>query len=56
MQAISVRILGGRDCSCELQCEFCGHRETDDRAYNDHYFWQNVIPQRKCVQCGKASR
>ncbi|MDD5068063.1 MAG: hypothetical protein PHN89_00480 [Candidatus Pacebacteria bacterium] len=44
-----------RDCYADLECENCGHKETDKYAYDDDNFWENVIPNRKCSQCGKST-
>ena len=44
-----------RDCSCDLECESCGYKETDEYAYDDRNFWDNVIPNRKCESCGKST-
>lgn len=45
-----------RDCSCDLECEGCGYKETNKHAYDDRNFWDNVIPNRKCGECGKSSK
>ena len=44
-----------RDCTCDLECEGCGAKETDDSAYDDRNFWDNVVPSFKCKKCGKSS-
>ena len=44
-----------RDCKCDLECENCGHKETDKSAYDDRNFWVNVIPNRRCGKCGKST-
>lgn len=45
-----------RDCSIDLECENCGHKETDKRAYDDRNFWDNVIPNCDCEKCGKSTK
>lgn len=44
-----------RDCYADLECESCGYKETDEDAYDDDNFWQNVIPNRKCKECNKST-
>lgn len=44
-----------RDCRVDLECENCGHIETNKSAYDDRNFWDNVIPNRKCPKCGKTT-
>ena len=41
-----------RDFSCIYECEHCGHTE-DGGGYDDINFHQNVVPVRKCGNCGK---
>lgn len=41
------------DCTMDLQCEHCGHMDTDKSAYNDEYFRNHVVPDRHCSKCGK---
>ena len=44
-----------RDLYCDMKCESCGYEETDKYAYDDRNFWDNVIPNRKCRECGKST-
>lgn len=43
-----------RDFTAIYQCEHCGFEEKDD-GYDDSYFHENVIPNRKCRKCGKIA-
>lgn len=45
-----------RDLSCDLECESCGAKQTYKGAYDDRYFWDEVIPSHKCKGCGKSSQ
>ena len=44
-----------RDCWADLECEGCGHKHTYKSAYDDRYFWDNVIPATKCEECGEST-
>ena len=44
-----------RDCWCDMVCESCGNKETDESAYDDDNFWVNVVPSFKCEKCGKST-
>lgn len=45
-----------RDCWCDLECEKCGYQETDKSAYDDRNFWDNVVPNWKCRECGESTK
>jgi len=40
-----------RDFWCIYECEHCGHEEKG-RGYDDSYFHQTVVPDKKCPKCG----
>lgn len=44
-----------RDCTVDLECESCGNKKTYKDAYDDRYFWDNVVSDMKCEECGKSS-
>ena len=44
-----------RDLDIDMECESCGQQETYNSAYDDRNFWDNVIPNRECKNCGKSS-
>lgn len=44
-----------RDLSIDLVCEGCSTTDTNNSAYDDGYFWTQVVPEMKCPNCGKTS-
>ena len=42
-----------RDFTAIYECGYCGH-EHKGGGYDDAYFHQNVVPEMKCRECGKA--
>ena len=42
-----------RDFHAIYECESCGATETG-YGYDDRNFHDNVIPNKKCKQCGKS--
>jgi hypothetical protein len=45
-----------RDLRIDLECEGCGAKELNCSAYDDRNFWDNVIPDKKCENCGKSTK
>lgn len=45
-----------RDLSIDLECESCGNKETYGGAYDDRNFWDNVVPEMECGNCGKSTK
>ena len=43
-----------RDFQVIYECEHCGHTEKN-YGYDDTYFHQEVIPNKKCAKCGKKA-
>jgi hypothetical protein len=43
-----------RDFRAEYECEGCGKIEKAG-GYDDAYFHQTVIPNKKCLGCGKSA-
>jgi len=43
-----------RDFTAIYECEHCGHTYKSS-GYDDNYFHQNVIPNKKCPECGKKA-
>lgn len=41
------------DFSAILICEFCKSEQVLDGGYNDSYYYNNVLPEIHCNQCGK---
>lgn len=44
-----------RDLSIDMECEGCGAKDTDKSAYDDRNFWDNVVPDFKCSNCGEST-
>jgi len=44
-----------RDLTIDIECEGCGEKRTVKNAYDDSNYWINVVPNFKCVKCGKTS-
>lgn len=44
-----------RDLSINMECEECGTKDTYSGAYDDRNFWDNVVPDFKCENCGKST-
>lgn len=44
-----------RDFSYDAKCEHCGHEEKKGGGYDDSNYYNNVVPQMKCKQCGESS-
>lgn len=54
MQVINIRDLMRNDCTMDLQCDHCGHKQEDKSAYNDNYYIHTVVPvERYCKKCQK---
>jgi len=45
-----------RDCKIDMECEGCGNKETNNSAYDDRNFWDNVVPSFKCSECKKSTK
>ena len=43
-----------RDFTAIYECEHCSH-EHKGSGYDDQYFHQTVIPDKKCPDCGKTA-
>ena len=43
-----------RDFTAIYECEHCGETH-EGSGYDDTFFHQQVIPSRKCPNCGKAA-
>lgn len=44
-----------RDFWAIYKCEHCGYETDEEAGYDDANFHQNVIPNRKCPECGESS-
>jgi transcription elongation factor Elf1 len=43
-----------RDFTAIYECEHCGHEEKGG-GYDDAYFHNEVVPSKKCTECGKTA-
>lgn len=43
-----------RDFRAMYGCEHCGH-EFESHGYDDRYFHEEVVPNKKCPECGKTA-
>lgn len=55
MKTIKVYNQHRRDCDADFECEKCGAKDTTNSAYDDRNYWDNVVPNRKCKECGKST-
>lgn len=44
-----------RDLSIDLECENCPSKNSVTNAYDDTYYWTQVVPDMKCTNCSKSS-
>ena len=44
-----------RDFTAEYTCEGCGNIHPKDSGYDDDYYHENVIPNKKCNKCGEST-
>jgi len=44
-----------RDFCYDTKCEHCGHTEKHGGGYDDANYYNNVVPNQKCEQCGESS-
>jgi hypothetical protein len=45
-----------RDLYIDIQCEACGSIRKKVNAYDDAYFWNNVIFNMKCKSCHLSTK
>jgi len=57
MRLTTILAQSRRDFQGEYTCEFCGHVEIDKHmdSYDDRYYHDNVIPEKKCPKCSKST-
>lgn len=44
-----------RDFTAEYTCEGCGNKDICNSGYDDNYYHENVIPNKKCTKCGEST-
>jgi len=55
MKLILITYQFRRDIKIDIECENCGHKVSNCWAYDDRNYWDNVLPNKKCPQCGKST-
>ena len=53
MKIARITSQNRRDFYAVYVCEGCGH-EYEDYGYDDRYFHDTVVPEKKCPACGKS--
>ena len=54
MKIVAILSQNRRDFTAMYKCQFCDYRE-EDTGYDDDYFHNSVVPDMKCVECGKST-
>ena len=54
MKIIIITSQYRRDFCADIECEGCGNKEKLTRGYDDRYYHDAVLPDRKCSKCGKS--
>lgn len=44
-----------RDFNYDAKCEHCGHEKKKISGYDDSFYYNNVVPDTKCDNCGESS-
>lgn len=44
------------DFDAELTCEFCDAKQEFKSAYDDWYWWNEVVTRVSCKACGKSTK
>ena len=55
MKLIQKKNQMRRDLDIDVECEGCGNKEEICGAYDDRYYWDNVLPDIKCSKCHKST-
>ena len=55
MKIKEIKSQHRRDFAAIMECEHCGHEESNKCGYDDANYHQNVIPAMKCGECGKTA-
>lgn len=56
MKIIKTYSWNRRDFSYDAECEACKHVECDVNGYDDAHYYNEVLPDKKCPECGHKSR
>jgi len=55
MKLLEINSQYRRDFQADMKCEFCGNIEKDVSGYDDRYYHDKVIPDKKCGKCNKST-
>lgn len=55
MKIIKTYKWNRRDFYYDQKCEHCGHVEKNSSGYDDANYYNNVVSNEKCTQCGESS-
>lgn len=55
MKIIEIKSQMRRDFIAEIECEGCNVKE-EISGYDDDYYHNEVLPERKCKSCGKSRK
>ena len=55
MQVKKIDKTSDNDICCHLKCEFCGSEQCQ-YGYDDEYYFNQVVPEIKCLNCGRSTR
>jgi len=55
MKIIKTFNWNRRDFCAEMKCENCQHEQTESGMYDDVFYYENVVPQIKCINCGEST-
>jgi len=55
MKIIKTYNWNRRDFRYDAECEHCKHVEKNCSGYDDSNYYNNVVPDKKCGNCGESS-
>lgn len=55
MKIIKTYNWNRRDFCYDTKCEHCGYVEKNNSGYDDTNYYNNVVPNEKCKQCGEST-
>lgn len=55
MKIIKTYGWNRRDFQYDAKCEHCDHETKDNSGYDDSDYYNDVVPDLKCPNCGESS-
>lgn len=55
MKIVKTYNWNRRDFCYDAECKHCGHTENNKSGYDDNNYYNNVIPDMKCSNCGEST-